>query len=559
MLHISRRTNVLTLIAIGTLILAAGMQFVHFGGPGTSGIPTACSSGTLYAGLFIAWAVSIDYRIVQKDIRAYLIASACMMVFWIVAREIKYSFVFELDMVSRYLWYSYYIPMIFLPALLFMTALRIGQKGQKPFYGRWKLLFIPAVIMVMGVFTNDWHQMAFHFRPGFDNWGTEYTYGILYKIIVAWIITLIVASLALVFYKCRISKIKRSIWVPIVFLVVCTFYLLWTYTESFIYGQKVFQVPEMFCFMIVALCESCIQVGLIPSNIGYGDFFNASTVCAQLADETGKICYASENAVALTVEQINAAEHSAVFLDKNTRLRSYPVSGGKVLWTDDLSAINRMNNEISEIKEQLSKHHDLLRAETELKERTVRAAEQNRLYDVITAVVKPQLNQLAILLGNTAPNDAKLREKFALACVLNAYIKRRSNLALIGHDCEQMQSFELVSSIRESVEYLNVDGIPCSFDWKGEGLLPTEALILAYELFEMVVEASLPKLSGLLVNLAVMEGALVLKLSMEDEDTKIDANWEAKRVKACGGMLRVKKEDGTVFVTFDTREGSVMR
>lgn len=557
MLHMSKRTKILTLTAVGVFFLAGFLRLVNPGGPDASGIPMASAPAILYAGLFIAWSVSIHYRITQNDIQKYLIISASLMVFWFIVREAKYHFLYEIDIVCRYLWYSYYIPMILLPAILFVTALRIGRTKTRPLWRSWNLLFVPAVIMIAGVFTNDLHQLIFRFRPGFINWGTDYTYGILYAVIINWIAVFILASLAVIFHKCHISRIKKSVWVPIICLIVCTSYLLWTFTDDFIYGEKLFQVPEMFCFMIVALCESCIQVGLIPSNIGYGDFLNASTVRAQLADKNGSIRYASENASPLTPEQIKAAGGHPVLLDKDTRLSSQPVGGGRIYWTDNLTAVNNMNDEIAEIKEQLSEYHDLLRAEAELKGRTARAAEQNRLYDVIAAVIKPQLDKLALLLDAAAPDDPRLKEKYALACVLNAYIKRRSNLELIGENMAEMQSFELVSSIRESVEYLSVYGVSCSFAWEGDGVLPAEALILTYELFEMVVEAAIPRLSGLLVNLTVLDGALLLKLSMEDTNAVIDAGWRADRVGACGGTLSVTKEDGTVFVTFRTRKGGM--
>ena len=176
-------------------------------------------------------------------------------------------------------------------------------------------------------------------------------------------------------------------------------------------------MPEMFCFMIITLCESCIQVGLIPSNIGYGDFFNASTICAQIVDESGKTRYASENTVALNSEQQKLAEQRPVLLDKDMRLSSRHISGGRIYWTDNLTAINRMNEEIAEIKERLSEYHDLLKAEIELKERIAHAAEKNRLYDFIAAVIKPQLDKLALVLEDTSPEDPQLKEKYAFgAC-----------------------------------------------------------------------------------------------------------------------------------------------
>ena len=120
---------------------------------------------------------------------------------------------------------------------------------------------------------------------------------------------------------------------------------------------------------------------------------------------------------------------------------------------------------------------------------------------------------------------------------------------------EYMQSFELISSIRESVEYLKAYGIHCYFGFDECGVLSTKSVILTYELFEMVVESILPQLSSLLVNLAASDGKLVLKLSMEATDAAIDANWQSDRVKECNGTLSVTSEDHSLFITFCVGNG----
>ena len=306
---------------------------------------------------------------------------------------------------------------------------------------------------------------------------------------------------------------------------------------------------------MIILCESYIQTGLIPSNIGYGAFLNASTLNASLTDNSGTLCYASENAAILTPEQIEAAKSGPFMMNNNTRLCSRPVSGGRIYWVDDLTAINQTNEEIANNKKRLLKYNEILKAETELKARTAKAAEQNHLYDVMAIAVKPQLDRLANILESAKADDPDLKHKYALASVYSAFIKRRCNLALIGESMEYMQSFELISSIRESVEYLKAYGIHCYFGFDECGVLSTKSVILTYELFEMVVESILPQLSSLLVNLAASDGKLVLKLSMEATDAAIDANWQSDRVKECNGTLSVTSEDHSLFITFCVGNG----
>ena len=43
---------------------------------------------------------------------------------------------------------------------------------------KWRILYIPAFILISGIMTNDFHQLAFRFPDGIQNWGMEYTKGI---------------------------------------------------------------------------------------------------------------------------------------------------------------------------------------------------------------------------------------------------------------------------------------------------------------------------------------------------------------------------------------------
>ena len=45
----------------------------------------------IFSGLIIGWGVSVEYRIVQKNIRICLVISAALMLLWMALRAIKYN------------------------------------------------------------------------------------------------------------------------------------------------------------------------------------------------------------------------------------------------------------------------------------------------------------------------------------------------------------------------------------------------------------------------------------------------------------------------------------
>ena len=65
--------------------------------------------------VLVAWCVSIRNRILNKQIRRYLIWVGILMIFWLTIRIVKWRFLSATDPVGRYLWYAYYIPMIMIP------------------------------------------------------------------------------------------------------------------------------------------------------------------------------------------------------------------------------------------------------------------------------------------------------------------------------------------------------------------------------------------------------------------------------------------------------------
>ena len=73
-------------------------------------------------------------------------------------------------------------------------------------------------------------------------------------------------------------------------------------------------------------------------------------------------------------------------------------------------------------------------------------------------------------------------------------------------------------------------------------------MTLAYDFFEAAVEAALPGLSALLVNLHAGADGLTLRLSLEDAQPLL-ADWAAQRRAPLHASLTAERQDGTLFET----------
>ena len=88
------------------------------------------------------------------------------------------------------------------------------------------------------------------------------------------------------------------------------------------FAAAVYKVPELFSFSFIVIFESCIGIGLIPSNENYTEYYSLSKVSSVITDKDLRIAARSQDAPSLTNEQLAEALYDHVMIDDNTRLSS---------------------------------------------------------------------------------------------------------------------------------------------------------------------------------------------------------------------------------------------
>ena len=491
-------------LALGLFVLAGFFrQMDRLAAP----LPSAACfllTNLIYIGLAMAWGFSISRRSLHRDDRRWLLLGCAMAVLWLFLRAVKYRF-FSDDAITRHLWYLYYVPQILAPLFSLFAALQLGRREGDALSRKWYLLFIPAALLIGGVLTNDLHQLVFRAVPGAATLEADYTHGWMYYLAMTWIVGLLLATGIIVYRKCRVSESRRYAWIPLcVFLggfALCALSFANIYTFH--------KMPECFCLTFAAFWESCLQVGLIPTNGYYRYFFSESTVAAQIVNGRGEPVYRAKNAPNLTPDQLEAAACESILLSADTRLQSAPVQDGRVYWLEDISKINRIQAQLAEINARLSEENELIQAENELKRQRAQIEEQNRLMDAMLSLVQPQLLAINRLLSDKSAQSLKH------ICILGAYVKRRVNLALICDKKMVVPVDELAHCIRESLTYLTQYGAVCALHQEGRGSVSSREAQTAYDFFEDCLEAALPSLSALMVRLECGE-RFSIRLMLED-------------------------------------------
>ena len=457
----------------------------------------------LYVFLFSVWCYSLWIRIVQTQARRYLLAISALMVLWILLRSIKFSI--ENTDAERWLWYFYYFPMLFIPMLSVFVSRLLG-KGEDFRLPRWtKILYLPTLLLLLLVLTNDLHQQVFSFPSGVLS-DRAYRYESGYFFVLAWEALCAGFAFLSMVKNCRIPRSRRIRWLPLVPLALSLAY-------AYAYVKKVHWVWVLAgdmtvsqCLIFASILECCIQCGLIQSNLGYDELFEATSLPVQITDPAFCSQYVSAAMQgALPQSELRQMQQDTVHLGDDTLLKRHKLRRGWVFWKEDISALNQIRTELELTRDELRDIGDVLAAENAQHARWLRLTEENRLYDMMETQTARQIAMLRDLLAElqkTEDSD-RVRHLLGQAIIIGTYIKRRSNLIFVGVQRGAISVQELLLCLNESSENISVYGADCKAIVKGEGQLTVEQATQVYDLFEAVVETELESLRALLISIEV--------------------------------------------------------
>ena len=442
------------------------------------------------------WMITVQSRIIQSKIKKLMLCAGDLFIMYHTMQMIKYCLFAENADVCRYMWYGYYIPMTIIPLVAVYILRSLSTPEKADIGGFWKALSIPAVLICICFMTNDLHGLAFFIPNWYENGDKGRILGPIYYLYLAFMAVLLILGICCAVRMSKNTKSKKRLLYPAVPLLLGTIYLiLYTVKEQWvtINGNELFQIAEIFDFMMIGFLETCIQIGLIPSNMGYKKLFALTDISARIENGKGE-----------TVFQTQGAENKRAPSGKYRTTR-IPVTGGIFVYDMDISTLNRLNKELNETTAALEARNELLRHENEISEERKKSEAAIGIYDRIADIVSPQTQQIQKLLSEDG-NEEKFRSDLAHSAVLNTYIKRRSNMELEAQKDGTLPFKELVTAVAESLEYVKLTGTETFLSSSGKGDCSAAPIIRAYAAFESVLEAVLGKADYMTVRLENGEG-----------------------------------------------------
>lgn len=477
----------------------------------------------------------------------------------ILLRGIKYSAFSGVGVLARHVWYLYYVPVLLLPLFLFGISLLVshGENARVPRIW-YPALALTAAFIVL-VLTNDLHQQVFAFNPDFLNWDGDYSRGWLFYLLTAWEYALYFGGITVLVVKCRISGAKRNAWIILIPLAlgIAAFSLLAADKMPRINETPIVEFPEAFIFTAAAVLECCMQLGLVPTNTDYGGLFRELSISALITDKNGEAVYSSRSAVPLAPEQFALPGGSRT--DAHTVLQKIKLPGGYGFWRDDMTELDRLNDELAEAKEGLAQEAELIRLRNELKEKQTEIEQRTLVYDAIAKRTQRQSQEISRLAQSArAETDVRAKEEYGRRItLLGAYIKRYANLTLLSQENSFIEAGELGLSVSEVLRCLNGCGIPGECICGAECAVPSGTAPAVFEAFGTLLEDNYTALRGVFVNLTEKED-LLFKITLENLQTPL-AEEPSRRLAEAGVLCDYQTEDGIAYYCFTVPKGGAVK
>ncbi len=511
----------------------------------------ALSAHTILLLLSIAWGITLIHRVVRKDLKIYLVAIAVLIVVFLVARMIKYGLTENTDALSRYMWYSYYVPQCLIPPLILLSSLSLESKKDKPLRKEWFLLFVPALILIGLIYSNDIHEWVFKFSSSKND--SSYKHQIVFYIALSWEIIVTFIGLIVMIHKCKVSACKKRMWIPITTFILCAALS----TICFLLNTSAFKIPELLCLTCIALVESCINIGLIPSNDNYENYFHNSKYSAFITDEQFNVIYNANSALSLDKKILKEASIKPIMLNKYMRLISKKIHGGYVYRIEDLTIINKTNETLKETNEQILEENYLIEAENKIKEEKAQIEEQTRLFTKIEECTRLELDQLTDYLSDLKDNNKiDFADKMRFLSLIMVYIKRRSNLELISEKNRTIDVNELSLAIKESLDYLSLMDIDCHYECRFNGKIKGEKACILYEFFENCISSYNNRPGAVIVHLFRYEQRIVLLVESDASNINLIQALEDLKNKFPQHKNDIEvKIDDAIYYSLSLEEG----
>lgn len=473
------------------------------------------------------WAGSMARRASTPSIRRATILMAALSAFWLMLRYLKYPM--EHDRHTNLLWYAYYLPMLTLPLCLLWLAWAVDRPlddGLPPKWIRW--LAVVDAVLLAGMMTNDWHEMAFDIY--YVGYAQFYHYRPFYYVVALACAIPLVTAITWLTIKSLRTRTRRLAWLPAVIVAGMLAYMVaYVVRVPFIYDTDLTMMTIMGG---MALLEATVRSRMLPMNTRYRELFAASTLDMHIVEATS----GSELTTSGSVEQ-DASRDDLV-------ISRVPISGGQVVWQEDHSVVTTLQRELNLAVTRLQGMNLMLTARQASERVALSAQVRASLLHQMEDEVGARVAEVGALIADLPPGPVDRRSLARIALRI-CFVKRRAALFFQGLAREPTSADTMNRHFAELAELSEPTGLSCKMVVLGEARAEVWYPGLLYECVFRVIDQGVLLGAKAVIGQVQLTGdrqTLRLLLPADFEGFRFDAELRA-RLEVLGAKLMLRQVD----------------
>jgi len=470
------------IVAIG-FIFVSSLCFKYNSDSGLSGNYYYLIS---YASLFIfaIWYALTLYRLYDGKIKFLTLIIFCLGIFWLLDNLMMW--LSESVTFSRYCWYLYYLPIIFIPYFFFILC-----SENFIFRKRISKIFIYIILGLFSAFslfvvlTNDLHQQVYSFEKLSDY--RNYVHQPMFYVIVGYSLMVLTASIIIfIFSTTRRNSFTQLFFPFIIFLGLLGYSFLYIFGYDFIKNNMFLSdIALVYNLLFVILFELLLNSGLIQNNGQYISRFNECSLPLKIVDTEGEDLFVNDGFS--QNNYLNKTTEDLVYIEKE-------IAGGKVIVQEDLSKIKNLNAKLNKQISSLIKGNEILRNRKDVQEEKSRLNVRNELYNEIETVISKKSKEIDMLVSLLPDEINNSNKKFAIKVLGKirlriGYLKQKCLLILQTKSGDYIQNNEfriMLNVICSDVKNAGFDSFVTVI--KGNSQVPIQYALAFNELIEYIGE-----------------------------------------------------------------------
>lgn len=434
----------------------------------------------VYMIVITIWAASVILRSMQRGIVYAAFFTGIILNGWTLVRLVKYQ-IETLPVLTRYLWYAFYIFQLSLPLVLLWMAWAIDKPEKETFPPKWwRILIVLISALIILVFTNDLHGYVFHLDLTRPDWGINYSYGFGYYIILFVCMMNIAVVFGILIQKSIKNTRKKGFILPILIFIIFGIYnYKYIMRDPLVYETDLTIITGIFTMLMF---ETCIFSGLIPVNTKYIDFFTRSPLKMQIINNNRKVALSSSTAEPLSHQVLDKVLESSPLpvLQDDFLVFANPIPGGYAIWQENVSELYQLHREIKESSNRLAETNAILAEEEKIKRAINEKNAKKQLMEQLEEEITGSIRLLTSRIEELPHSDEHSKEATSIALLL-CHIKRRCNLFFKEKETNSIDPDRLISYIDEMAEIANYSNVKIATVNEIKGSLPIRYGILFYD------------------------------------------------------------------------------